>query len=556
MKSLKKRRIKIPDALILLLGIILFFGILSLIMSWLNVKTTNAKGEEVSIHGAGIMQWLSFIPLGLYNSVVISVFLFIFGSFMFITIKTRALNSIVLKFLRRGDLSKELDLINSETSFVKKTWLEVKNLFNQTWVILPVMLFLSLNGTFNGMGTSSLPIYAFVVPVFLAAGFDIWSAFLVVFVGAGCGVMGSTVNPFATIIATDIANDNIKEFSNQKENISLTDGMAWRWVIWIVLYFFSCFFVMTYAYRVKKNKHNSYFYDKFDYYKSEFNIMSKQEEDPKFSRRNVIITVVFFLSFFLMLFFVIPYDKITGNPTFENLEKNNFNDKKAISWFHNSYVDRDGGARYQFGAWNLKALSVYFFVATLLISFLHKSSPNQIVKDFTAGCQKMIPAVLCIGMASGLSVLFEKTNLKYYFINKIVETIKDTGGKKGYTIPLLTYIFTIPVSLLIPSTSGLAKAMFPVLGPAVYKLETIDGISQNYYLSGTITSYTLGIGLGNLFAPTYAAVVVSTQFCRIDYFKFLRCIWKYLLLAFIIGLLMIIFGAMINGQATSKVSIF
>ena len=74
----------------------------------------------------------------------------------------------------------------------------------------------------------------------------------------------------------------------------------------------------------------------------------------------------------------------------------------------------------------------------------------------------------------------------------------------------------------------------------------VNGITTNHYLSSSITAYTMGIGLGNLFAPTYAAVIVSTQFCKISYNKFLKSIWKFLVLIFILGLIMIVLGTLVN----------
>lgn len=560
MKSLKKRKFKLFNTLTILFIIICFFGLLSLVLSWADVGTEvwNSKTQDYEtkkILGAGILEWFLVIPFGLINSVWISVFLFIFGSFMYLTIRTNALNAVVLKFLNKIKISKkqEVDLNNS---FLSKTWFEIKSMFKTTWIMIPVMLFFSLNGTFNGMGTSSLPLYAFIVPVFLAAGFDIWTAFLIVFIGAGSGVIGSTVNPFATIIATDtISNSSI-----EIEKFSIVNGMAWRWVSWVVIFIVSTLFVMIYGYRVKKNKKNSYFPDKFEYYENEFEINKMRENENVVTKRKILITSIFFLSFFLMLFLVIPYDQISGTTTFENIENVKFENNNFVSWFHNSKVSggmNGGTSPFKFGSWNLAALSMYFFIATIIIAILSKFSEIKFIETITKGFQNMMPAILCIGMASGLSVLFAATNLKDLFINGVISTIKNSGGKPGLSIPIMTYIFVIPVSLLIPSTSGLAKAMYPVLGPAINTIQQEKGIVNHSYLSSSVTAYTFAIGIGNLFAPTYAAVIVSTAFCKIQYNTFLKCIWRYLLLIFTVCLILILIGVGVNSMnAGTKISIF
>ena len=60
----------------------------------------------------------------------------------------------------------------------------------------------ALGGTTFGMAEESLAFYALVITVMIAAGYDALTGAAIVLLGCGIGVLGSTVNPFATGIAS------------------------------------------------------------------------------------------------------------------------------------------------------------------------------------------------------------------------------------------------------------------------------------------------------------------------------------------------------------------
>src|SRR3546814_17513176 len=73
----------------------------------------------------------------------------------------------------------------------------------------------------------------------LALGYDRMVAAAVIIVGAGVGTMGSTINPFATGVASESAD------------IGLGDGIVLRLVIYVVLTAIAIGYVVRYATRVK-----------------------------------------------------------------------------------------------------------------------------------------------------------------------------------------------------------------------------------------------------------------------------------------------------------------
>lgn len=75
----------------------------------------------------------------------------------------------------------------------------------EIWMIPILMSLFALGGTTYGMAEETLAFYAILIPVMIAAGYDAVVGVAVILIGAGIGVLGSTINPFATVIASDAA---------------------------------------------------------------------------------------------------------------------------------------------------------------------------------------------------------------------------------------------------------------------------------------------------------------------------------------------------------------
>ena len=89
-------------------------------------------------------------------------------------------------------------------------------------LIVVLMAVFALGGTTEGMWEETLGFFALLVPLALALGFDRMTGAAIIFLGAGTGVLASTVNPFATGVASDAAG------------IGVGDGIGLRVVMWFV----------------------------------------------------------------------------------------------------------------------------------------------------------------------------------------------------------------------------------------------------------------------------------------------------------------------------------
>lgn len=115
----------------------------------------------------------------------------------------------------------------------------------EIWMIPILMTLFAAGGTTYGMAEETLAFYAILLPVVLRAGYDAVTGVAIILIGAGIGVLGSTINPFATIIASDAAS------------IPFTDGIELRFVTLLGGLAICIAYVMRYAHRVKAERDRS-----------------------------------------------------------------------------------------------------------------------------------------------------------------------------------------------------------------------------------------------------------------------------------------------------------
>jgi len=83
------------------------------------------------------------------------------------------------------------------------------------------------------------------------------------------------------------------------------------------------------------------------------------------------------------------------------------------------------------------------------------------------------------------------------------------------------YVLFLPLSFLIPSTSGLATVAMPIMAP----LADFAGVNRAL----VVTAYQSASGLVNLVTPTSAVVMGGLAIARVPYGTFLRFVWPLLI---------------------------
>ena len=124
----------------------------------------------------------------------------------------------------------------------------VRKLHGKELVLVWILMFLfSVGGTTYGMGEETVGFYILLAATMMAAGFDPIVGAATVLLGAGTGVLGSTINPFATGAAVAAAT-----------SVGVEVNMGTTYVIgiilWLSAYLLSVLFVTAYAKKVRANK--------------------------------------------------------------------------------------------------------------------------------------------------------------------------------------------------------------------------------------------------------------------------------------------------------------
>jgi uncharacterized ion transporter superfamily protein YfcC len=103
---------------------------------------------------------------------------------------------------------------------------------------------------------------------------------------------------------------------------------------------------------------------------------------------------------------------------------------------------------------------------------------------------------------------------------------------------LLVYLIYLPLSVLIPSSSGLATLSIPIVAP----LGRFAGVGGDL----VVTAFQSASGLVNIITPTAAVVMGALALGKVSYDRWLRYIWKLILYFLALTLLFLAAGAILG----------
>ena len=373
---------------------------------------------------------------------------------------------------------------------------------NEIMLIPVLMLIFSLGGTTYGMCEETVPFYALLAATMMAAGFDPMVGAATVLLGAGCGCLGSTVNPFAVGAAVDALTGVGIEV-----NQSIIIGLGA--VLWLVTTVMSIVFVMNYAKKVKADKGSTILsmQELKDAEEAHGKAASEVHKEVKLTGRQKGVLIAFAFTFVVMIVGFIPLADLNEGVA-------NFFDAGAV-------YDADGNAVVQgwsalitglpIGQWYFDEASTWFFLMAVLIGIIGGLSEKQIVNTFITGAADMMSVVLVIALARGISVLMANTGLDVFVLDAAANAL---AGLSGVIFAPMSFLVYFGLSFLIPSTSGMATVSMPIMGPLAVKL----GFSPEVM----VMIFSSAIGVVNLFTPTSGAIMGGLALAKIEWTTWLK----------------------------------
>lgn len=475
--SNREKKFRMPTAYTILLSIIVVVAILTWIVpagQYEYVDPEASKKEPipgtyhaVEANPQGLGAIVTAPINGFYDAVDVALFIIVIGGFLGVVMKTGAIDAGIASVTQR---------------------LKGK----EKWMIPILMTLFSLGGTSFGMAEETIAFYPLLLPVFIAAGYDAVTTVGVILLGAGVGVLGSTVNPFATGIASGFAG------------ISIGDGMGLRLLILAAGLISAIIYVMRYAEKVKKDPSKSVVYDMKEENERNFLHHKEGKEFPELNGKRKLILFIFALTFIVMVIGVIPFSdiNITVIPT--------------LGWW--------------FGE-----LTALFLVSAIIIGLIDGQGEQGLISSFTSGARDLLGVGLIVGVSRGITIVMNAGNITDTVLNLGERTLAGTGS---IAFAILAYLFYLPMSFLIPSTSGLATLSMPIMAP----LGDFAGVARHV----VITAYQSASGIVNLITPTSAVVMGGLAIARVSYDRWLKFIWRFLIIMMIIIIAGLVIGVLMG----------
>ncbi len=420
---------------------------------------------QVARNGQNLFDVVRAPLSGLYEAIEIAVFILTVGGFLGVVGKTGAIDagisSIVSRLGDRGGL------------------------------LIPVLMgVFALGGTTFGMAEETIAFYPLLIPVLVAAGYDTITAVSVILLGAGTGVLGSTVNPFATGIASGFAG------------VSMGENIGLRLVILALALSLSIVFVIRYGKRVHASPELSLVAAQREENLRHFAV--KQESSGSMTGKQRLALWLFALTFAIMIYGVIPFADM------------------GISWLPTL-------------GWWFPELSALFWAAAVLTGIFCRVGEKEIVDGFVAGAADLLGVAFIIGISRGITVIMNSGMITDTILRWGEEALSGLGGI-GFV--LASFGIFVVLSFLIPSSSGLATLAMPIMAP----LAEMTGVSRALM----VTAYQSASGLVNLITPTSAVVMGALAIGRVSYGVWLKYIWKLLLALTILCVLCLIAGTVLG----------
>jgi len=395
---------------------------------------------------------ISFWNTGeLFGAIDVALFIIVIGGFLGVTMKTGAINAGIARVV---------------TAMKGR----------EKWMIPILMGIFALGGTSYGMAEETLAFYPLIVTVMIAAGYDALTGAAVIMLGAGIGVLGSTVNPFATGIASGFAD------------VSISDGLVLRLIVLVVGLAIGIFFMMRYAEKVKADPSKSLVFAQKEENEKFFLAGEGASEDfGTFTGRRKIALVLFGLSFLVMVYGVIPWEDMgVGLPTL---------------W------------------WWFPEMTASFIFFAVLVGVVGGLSEASLTGSFIDGARDLLGVALIIGIARGITVIMNNGKITDTVLHWCEDAVADLSGT-GFV--LILYVLFLPLSFLIPSSSGLATVAMPIMAPLATEFAGVSG-------ELVVSAFQFGSGLVAMITPTSAVVMGGLAIARVGYGTWLKFVLPLLI---------------------------
>lgn len=272
-------------------------------------------------------------------------------------------------------------------------------------LIIVVTILISLGGTTFGLAEETIALYPILIPVFIAAKYDVLVCIAAIYMGSSIGTMMSTVNPFSVVTAANAAG------------INFTAGMGFRLAGLIIGTAVTIIYILRYAGRIRKDPTKSLIYEDKERIEKKFD---KHAEDLVMTLRFKIALILFLAAFVVMVYGV------------------------AIK------------------GWWFEEMTVLFLVTSVIIGIVLRVSEKEFVSKFIEGAGGLIGVGLVIGIARAVNIILETGKVSDTILYKLSGIV---SGMNPFLFIVIMMLIFVVLGFFINSSSGLATLSIPIIAP-------------------------------------------------------------------------------------------
>ncbi len=369
--------------------------------------------ERIAANRQGPVEVLTAPIKGIYDTIDIILFILVTGGFISVFYATGAM---------------EAGLRNLSSRMKGR----------EAWLIVILGFLFSFGGASFGMAEEALAFYPIMVPLFLAAGYDLLVPVAVLFGGTQLGTLSSFSNPFSTIIASNAAG------------INWADGIYGRLAMFVFSTALFIWYVVRYAQKVKLNPQASFVLQCDGLVKSPFaGLHAEAEEEQKAAGKTNLLLMIFLATFLVLIAGVVMFN------------------------------------------WWLPEMSALFVASSILVALITRMGERKFVELFIKGAEELLSVAFIIGTARGVTIVLNEGNISDSILYYAANMVDQLPPSMFIVIMLFVYmVFT----LFIASTSGMAVVTMPIMG----SLAVIAGVPGREI----VNSYLFGMGIMGMVTPT------------------------------------------------------
>ena len=306
-----------------------------------------------------------------------------------------------------------------------------------------------------------------IIPILM--GYDSMTTFMTVCLSATVGYAASTVNPFCVLIAQGIAG------------IQGNPQLVFRMLQFAIMMALVIAFVTWRAFKIKKNPEKSITYQDDLIKKKEMNT------DIDFNQEMTIRQKLVLLTFVIGMVIVVV-----------GLVKN---------------------------GWYMNELSMCFLGMGILMGIFGGMNETEIAEEFINGVKDIAFAAMVIGFCSGIMVIAQDGMIIDTILNALSGLVEKSNN---VVFSAVMYVVQSLLTLLVPSSSGLAALSMPIMAP----LCDLHGVNPE----AAVTALQYGNQLTNLMSPVAGTTVAGLAICKISFGQWWKTIWKMFLIMAVIAI--------------------